>query len=417
VGHTVVEDTNADPKRNEILNRLYLDHASTSWPKADGVIEAITQFMHECGASASRGNYAAARAAGGIVARTRQRLATEIGCNDPACVSFHPGCTAALNVAIAGLLAGQLSPDTRVIASSVEHNAVLRPLHAASQRVGAELHTVPTAASGRVNVDAIAGAIDERTRLIALSHASNVTGIVQPVAELGQIIAEQNASRDPTQQIILLCDAAQTFGYLPIDVTTLGVHALAAPAHKGSGGPVGIAMLYLHPSLHDIIEPTIHGGSGHDGLAETMPTAMPGRLEPGTLNVPAIAGWQAALNRPVADPQSISKLATYLHDGLAGIEGVRVVGDRGELPIASLDFGSLLSSAEAAAILDGEFQIDVRSGYHCAARLHDCLGTRPSGTLRVSGGHTTTHADIDRFLAAVAEIAADSPGGQRCEAF
>ncbi|MBB3209979.1 selenocysteine lyase/cysteine desulfurase [Rhodopirellula rubra] len=387
------------------MQRLYFDHASTSWPKADGVIEAMTDFMRECGASASRGGYAAARDAGALVARTREALARSIGADDPRCISFHGGCTAALNAAIHGLVPNVVGRGREVITSAVEHNAVLRPLRSATSRVGADLNVIPCDDDGLVDVSRLADAISERTRMIALTHASNVTGMVQPVTEAGRVVADHNAKRDPSNQIVLLCDAAQTFGYLPVDVSSMGVHVLAAPSHKGSGGPVGIAMLYVHRDWHALIEPTVQGGSGHDGLAGEMPKEMPGRLEPGTQNVPAIAGWNAALTRYSPDPDGMLRLATYMHDGLRNINGVRVVGGRGELPIASLDFGPQLSPAEAAAILDAEFGIEARSGYHCAALVHECLGTQADGTLRLSGGHGTTMDDVDRVIAAVQEIA------------
>ncbi|MCM2372277.1 aminotransferase class V-fold PLP-dependent enzyme [Aporhodopirellula aestuarii] len=392
---------------NEVVPRLYLDHASTSWPKATGVIEAMTDFIRDCGVSASRGNYTTARKAGELVAHVRGRLSDAICADDPSCISFHGGCTVALNVAIHGIVPERGRSGDNVITSAVEHNSVLRPLRAATRGTGAELKIIPCQDDGHVDVEAMTDAIDDRTRLVALTHASNVTGVVQNVTEVGRVIAQRNAEREPSDRIVFLCDAAQTFGYLPVDVAGLGVHLLAAPAHKGCGGPVGIAMLYVHPSLHGVIEPTIQGGTGHDGLAEQMPLEMPGRLEPGTINVPAIAGWGAALERLMPVAGAFNGLANRLHDGLRSIDGVRVVGGRGELPIASIDFGPMLSPAEAAAILDSEFGIEVRSGYHCAALLHECLGTQDGGTLRISCGHGTTPADVDRVIQAVKDIAAE----------
>jgi selenocysteine lyase/cysteine desulfurase len=389
------------------VRRIYLDHASTSWPKAPAVIDAMTNFMHENGASASRGNYANARRATAIRERVRHRLADCISAESPECISFHSGCTAALNAAIHGLLAAMVSPSKNtvghhLIASAVEHNSVLRPLTAAAASADMNLEIIGCQPSGRVQVDAIVNAITDHTRLIALTDISNVTGIRQPVTELGQIIAACNATRAAEDHIILLCDAAQSFGYLPIDVSAMGVHVLAAPAHKGSGGPLGIAMLYLHRSLHDRIEPMMQGGSGHDGLADAMPSTMPARLEPGTMNIAALAGWNAALDRTAAD--DFVGLTHHLHDTLNSIDGLRVVGERGDLPIASVEFGDALTCSEAAAILDSEFGIEVRSGYHCAARLHDYLGTRQSGTLRISCGHGTTRNEIDSLAVALGEI-------------
>ncbi|TWT65020.1 aminotransferase class V-fold PLP-dependent enzyme [Allorhodopirellula solitaria] len=387
-----------------IVTRIYLDHASTSWPKAAGVIDAMTEFMRDCGANSSRGNYASARQAATIRERVRGRLAELIGAEGRQCVSFHSGCTAALNAAIHGLMPATAGSQHHVIASSAEHNSVLRPLRQATRRSGTELEIIRCEKDGSLDADTIVGAINARTRMVALTDASNVTGIRYPVAEVGRRIALINASRSSADSILLLCDAAQTFGSLPINVASMGAHVLAAPAHKGSGGPLGIAMLYLHPSLHERIEPTIQGGSGHDGLADRMPASMPGRLEPGSMNIAALAGWDAALDRQPTAPETWHALTTRLHNRLSEIDGVHIVGGQGVLPIASIEFGAMLSCAEAAAILDAEFGIEVRSGYHCAAELHDCLGTRESGTLRISCGPSTTLDEIDRLADALAEI-------------
>ncbi|SMP56740.1 Selenocysteine lyase/Cysteine desulfurase [Neorhodopirellula lusitana] len=386
--------------------RLYLDHASTSWPKREGVVEAMAAFMVDCGASPSRGQYKSARQAGTIVQQTRQRLAEVLNAEDSSCVSFQSGCTVALNVAIQGLVRS----GEHVIASSVEHNSVLRPIFAATDLCD----IVDCDSDGRMQVERIISRVCDSTRLIALTHASNVTGIVQPVRELSAAVLELNQQRPADRQIVVLCDAAQTFGYLPVDVGALGVQLLAAPAHKGCGGPSGIAFLYVHPTLHGTIRPLIQGGSGHDGLSETMPVEMPGCLEPGTMNIAAIAGWQAAIQDWGPGEKDAGQLfagqlqqhAVRLHNGLASIDGIRVVGGVGALPIASIDFGPMLPPSDAAAILDHDFGIDVRAGFHCAARIHRLLGTQSSGTVRISCGHTTTAADIDRVVQAVAEIAA-----------
>jgi selenocysteine lyase/cysteine desulfurase len=378
---------------NTLRKRLYLDHASTSWPKTDGVIKAMTAFMTECGASASRGNYAAARTAEQIVQRVRHRLAERINAESVDSITFHSGCTAALNAAIHGLL----KPGDHAICSAVEHNSVLRPLMATT-----ETTTVPSDHDGRMNVDRMVSQIRDETRLIALTHASNVTGIVQPVRDLTRAISAINDARSEEQRIFVLCDAAQTFGYLPIDVRELEVGGLAAPAHKGSGGPTGIAMLYLNSDWHGRIAATTQGGSGHDGLSDSMPPNMPGRLEAGTTNVAAIAGWDAALN--VKPNPDFTRLSQVLHDGLGRIPGIEIFGGRGDLPIASIGFGEMLSPAEAAAILDHEFAIEVRSGFHCAGKLHEHLGSH-DGTIRISCGNTTQPSDLDRLFAAVEEIA------------
>lgn len=390
--------------------RLYLDHASTSWPKAAGVVDAMSSFLKDFGASNSRGHYAAARYAQQLVDQVRRKLAERIDAEDPSCVTFHPGCTAALNAAIHGIV----RPGDHVVASSIEHNSVLRPLAEATRVTPAAASNttmVPCDASGDIDVDRMVESIGERTRMVALAHASNVTGLVQRVSDLSSAIASINRRRSQDHRIWFICDAAQTLGYIPVSVKTLGVDILAAPAHKGCGGPPGIGLLYLTPELHSIVRPTVQGGSGQDGLSDAMPVTMPGRLEAGTMNVPAIAGWDAALdsfpdfsNSEVACA-AMSRLTHRLRDGLEQVAGVRVVGRQGDLPIASIDFGPDLPPSDAAAILDHEFSIDVRAGYHCASQVHECLGTQAAGTLRISCGHSTTLEDIDRLVDAVAAIA------------
>lgn len=350
--------------------------------------------MAECGASASRGHYAAARESEQIVQRVRRRLAETVRAESVDTISFHSGCTVALNVAIHGLL----GPHDHAVVSSVEHNSVLRPL---ASRCATTI--VPSDALGRMTVESIIAQIQPQTRMIALTHASNVTGILQPVRELAEAVSLINETRAEEDRVFVLCDAAQTLGYLPIDVSELGVDGLAAPAHKGSGGPTGIAMLYLKPDWHDRIEPLIQGGSGQDGLSETMPTTMPQRLEAGTMNVAAIVGWGAALDSNSS--ATLNNMSDYLHEGLARIDGVRIYGGRGELPIASIGFGPMLPPADAAAILDHEFSIDVRAGFHCASRLHEHLGSIDQGTVRISCGHGTRTSDLDRLFQAVKEIA------------
>ncbi|MFG0263823.1 MAG: aminotransferase class V-fold PLP-dependent enzyme [Rhodopirellula sp. JB055] len=401
----------ADSPVSDPNHRIYLDHAATSWPKAQGVAEAMVDFMTNVGASASRGNHASAMKANELTRSLRSRLTRFVNAESAECISFHAGCTSALNAVIHGLVGPShaIGKDSHLLVSAVEHNAVLRPILMAANSANAMLEEVPSDAHGSLPVDELIGRINDATRLVALSHVSNVTGAVQPIADIGEAISRINQSRDASNQILFLCDAAQSLGYLPIDVQALGVHALAAPAHKGCGGPPGIGMLSLSPQWHDQIQPWMQGGTGHDGRSDEMPPSMPQKLEPGTMNLPAIAGWLAAMDSMATRQESALVLAErsqQLHRGLNAIEGIQVFGRPGPLPIASLDFGPDLPPDDAAAILDAEFRIEVRAGHHCAARIHKYLGTESAGTLRISGGHGTNPEEIDAVIAAVAEIAA-----------
>ncbi|WP_037244967.1 aminotransferase class V-fold PLP-dependent enzyme [Rhodopirellula baltica] len=394
--------------------RIYLDHAATSWPKADGVTDAMVEFLSNVGSSASRGSYASALKASELVRSLRFKLAQFIHAESDSCISFHGGCTHALNSVIHGLVGSSkaIGDGSHLLVSAIEHNAVIRPILVAAKSGNATVEEVPADKNGLLSADDVISRVNGATRLVALSHVSNVTGAVQPIAEIGAAIAEANRSRTESDQILFLCDAAQSLGYLPIDVASLGVHALTAPAHKGCGGPPGIGMLYLSPTWHSAIQPWMQGGTGHDGRSETMPESMPAKLEPGTMNLPAIAGWLAALESMATSgelnesPTELAALSQRLHVGLNAVDAIKVFGQPGALPIASLDFGPDLPPDDAAAILDSEFGIEVRSGHHCAARLHRHLGTEAAGTLRISGGHGTTSDQIDAVVAAVSEIAA-----------
>jgi selenocysteine lyase/cysteine desulfurase len=245
-------------------------------------------------------------------------------------------------------------------------------------------------------------AVTEDTRLVTLTHASNVTGAIQPVAEVGQALS--------TRSTIFLCDAAQTFGTLPIDVITSGIDLLAAPGHKSSGGPLGTGFLYVAERIHGEILPVLQGGTGSQSESLDMPTAMPAMLEAGNLNVPALAGWAAALGQLrssdfAARTEHAHALARRLHRGLASIDHIRVFGRQSQLPIASIGIEGLAPS-DAATILDAEFGIETRAGLHCAALIHAFLGSAPDGTLRISAGHTTTDAEIDTCLDSLRNLVA-----------
>lgn len=391
------------------MHRTYLDHAATSWPKDAAVLDAMDRFARTVGATAGRGGYASASAANAIVAQTRHAIATIINAEDDACISIHDGGTSALNAAIHGVL----RDGDHVVTTAAEHNAVLRPIHHWQAHRGVTVTVVPTDRYGTVSADDVIAAVTADTRLVTLTHASNVTGAVQPVGEVGRAMADHPA--------IFLCDAAQTFGVLPIDVAADRIDLLAAPGHKCSGGPFGTGFLYAAKRIHDSIMPWCQGGTGSQSESLAMPTTMPSMLEAGNRNVPALAGWLVALQtlapETIADRGIASaKVAASMRDRLGEIDGVKVLAPptsmlpTSTLPTPSLPIASLivedLDPGDLAAILDAEFGIETRSGLHCAALIHDFIGSAPRGTLRISGHHGTTAADVDAVVTAVQEIVA-----------
>lgn len=377
--------------------RIYLDHAATSWPKDDAVLREMDRFARDCGAAAGRGAYQSSLVANQILAKTRLAIASLIGAESPGCISFHSGGTAALNAAIHGLL----RPGDHVVTTAAEHNSVLRPLHFLFQRGVIRLSIVPTDGSGGVDAAEVIAAVQKDTRMIAVTAASNVTGAVQPTEQIGDSLQDHSA--------LFLCDAAQSFGCAPINVAASHIDLLASPGHKASGGPSGTGFLYVSERLHEEIEPSIQGGTGSVSESLEMPTVFPDKMEAGNLNVSAIAGWLISLEN--LDLGSTEKhcreVSQELHDGLRAIPGVQVFGIPGPVPIASVQIEDL-SPSDVAMILDSEFGIEVRSGLHCAALIHDCIGTAGQGTVRISAGRETKIEEIEAVIEAVSHIAAST---------
>ena len=376
--------------------RIYLDHAATSWPKSEAVIDAMNRYVQSCGAAAGRGAYHAAAEADGIVSMVRRDIAALIHAADSHSISFHSNGTTALNAAIHGVL----RTGDHVVVSAAEHNSVLRPLHDLREQQKIELTIVPVDQQGVVSAQQVLSAVTKSTKLVALTHASNVTGAIQPVEAVAEGMRQCKGH--------LLVDAAQTFGVCEIDVS-MGIDLLAAAGHKASAGPLGTGFLYVEPGIHDEVLPLFHGGTGSRSESLAMPASMPAKLEAGNLNVHALAGWAAALrelrDEGVERRSEISReLAHLLHEGLAGLSHVRVFGKPEALATASILIDDL-APADTAAILDAEFGVETRAGWHCAALIHGYLGSEPQGTLRISAGHTTTADEIANAVAAVGQVA------------
>ena len=396
---------------SSMKDRIYLDHAATRYPKSRCVIEAISAFMAEREAATGRGVYGSSRHAGDVINRLRREIAAWIGARSDQEISLHAGGTEALNAALLGLL----KPGDHVVTTQAEHNSVLRPLNQLASQGTITWTIVPINQQGSVSIGEVLDALKANTRMVAITHASNVNGAVQPVCEIGRRLREKFVDKPKP---LLVCDAAQTFGYLPIDVDDWGVDALAAPGHKGGCGPLGTGLLYLRKELHREIRPFIFGGTGSHSESLEMPTDYPGKMEAGNLNTPALAGWLAGLGErtlslsPSSAQQTIAAmlrdLATQLYGRLDRIDGVNVIGrpDEPVLPVASVTINGL-PAAETAMILDAEFGIEVRSGLHCAGLIHDALGSPADGTVRISCSETTTPSTLDRLESALIEIASE----------
>ena len=381
--------------------RRYLDNAATSWPKPQSVHDAWERAARLLGVAAGRGGYREAVEAGRIIDRGRTLVATMLGGVEPGRVAFPAGGTLALNMAIHGILRA----GDHVIATAADHNATLRPLHWLASRDVITLDIVPCDGAARVDPAAIAAAWRPATRLVTCSHASNVTGAVQDAAAIAQIVHDRGG--------LLLLDAAQTLGQMtPLEFAASAADVIAAPAHKWLLGPMGAGILFVRPGIE--ITPLLQGGTGSSSDSLEMPADFPTAMEAGTPDLPAIAGLVAAIEW--LQSQAISSVAVacrgLAHEcatRLAEIPGVTVLAAAaspavGAAPIVSFTVAGF-DPAEVAAVLEQAVGVQARSGFHCAARVHDYLGTAAGGTVRVSYGPFNGADDVDAVVTTVAMLA------------
>lgn len=373
---------------------IYLDNAATTWPKPEGVSEAVKDCIDRLGANPGRGGHRLSVQAGEVLAKTRRSLADLFGIRDPQNLFFYANATQAINQALKGLL----QPGDHVVISPWEHNAMARPLEALKKR-GIRVTVVPPSSQGTVEPRTVEEALTPATRLIAMTHGSNVTGAVLPIEEIGAIAAKHG--------VPLLVDAAQTAGVLPIDVETMNIHLLAFPGHKGLFGPQGTGGLYVHPDI--AMEPWIQGGTGSRSESLEHPSTRPDAFESGTPNTPGIAGLEAGVRFVIQTGLEVihrreMALCDRLRAGLEEMDGVQMYGPKdAALPVISFNVKGM-DCLTVAGILDQHFEIAVRAGFHCAAMAHRSLGTHETGTIRVSPGYFNDEKDIDDFLTALREI-------------
>lgn len=373
-----------------MTREIYMDNAATSFPKAAGVSDAMKRYLDTVGANIGRGSYARSADAAMAVYGVRERLAAAFGCSDPRRVIFTGGCTDALNRAIFG----SVGPGSRVLISSLEHNAVLRPLTA----LGCELIRIPSDPDGTMRLDLLDCDLSD-VSLCVCTHASNVCGTVQEIAALSALLLGR---------VPLVLDAAQTAGHLPIDMDALRLSAVCMPAHKGLRGPQGLGVMLLSGEFAARLRPVLYGGTGSQSDSADMPPFLPDRFEAGTLNLPGIFGLGAAMEQ--YDPASFHahemRMTARFLAALSGLPNVRVLGTgdaaRG-VGVVSVDFLRQDNGA-AAYRLEREFGILTRCGLHCAPEAHKTLGTFPRGTVRFSFSPATTAEEIDLAAAAVAAI-------------
>ncbi len=381
---------------------IYLDNAATSWPKPESVYQTMDNSFRNEGANPGRSGYRMAVAAERVVENARLLAARLLNAPDEKDIVFTANCTDSLNLALKGLL----RPGDHVITDSIGHNSLVRPLRRLERNGIFVARIPPSSKTGFISPGDVEELMTATTRLVAITHASNVTGAVQPIEAIGEVTRRHG--------VAFLVDAAQSAGILPIDVLAANIDLLALSGHKGVLGPPGTGVLYISKRVE--LEPLKEGGTGTVSESEEQPSQRPSRYESGTPNFLGIAGLGAGLKYVLAKGvdeirEHEQELAARLLEGLAANPKVTIFG-----PPTAIDRIGVISflvsrwvPSEVGAVLDQAFDIQVRTGLHCAPAAHKTLGTYPRGTVRASLGCFNTSDDVDALLDAVTRIACTGP--------
>lgn len=415
---------------------IYLDNAASSWPKPESVVRRARAWFGENGANPGRSQHRAGMTASRAIREGRQRVAELLGVTDPRRVAFTPGATTSLNAALKGVL----EPEDHVVTTVLEHNSVLRPLHQLATERNVRFTAVEPEPSGRVTPEAVVDALRPETRVVSITHASNVLGTVQPISAIARAVREARGA-----DVFLVVDAAQTAGHLDVAPAVRAADLVAVAGHKGLFGLQGTGALYVRPGVE--MRPYTTGGTGTRSDEPVHPDEMPDLLEAGTTNTPGIvtmsegARFVSETGTDVVTRKGAHLLRRIL-DGLADIEGVDLHSppipagadeppsrgsdrgggggrpdrerDEGEdedtaplrVPIVLFNLGSE-DPAEVAYLYDHLHAVSVRAGVHCAPWAHRWIGTlqrEPQGAIRASLGFFNTEDEVDRFLAATKDL-------------
>ena len=374
---------------------IYFDNAATSFPKPECTQKAVSEYIKH-GVNINRSSYKIAYDAEEMVYDTRKMLCSMFGYDDAACAVFTPNVTTALNTAIKGLL----DTGDHVITSSVEHNAVMRPLREL-ESAGAKINLIPSDSEGNMITDEIEPLIRHNTKAMVITHASNVLGTIQPIKHIGEICKKHD--------ILLIVDTAQTAGAFEIDSKNIDV--LCFTGHKGLMAPQGIGGFIAKRSAAEKMKPLISGGTGSLSHLETMPDFLPDKFEAGTLNLPGIAGLNASLKflwekgiENIAKHEL--KLTKLFLNGLAGENRINIYGRKDTINRTGTVSVSIdgTDNAIVALRLEEEYSILTRVGLHCAPSAHKTAGTYPAGTIRFSFGLFNTEEEVITAVKALKSI-------------
>lgn len=380
------------------MEEIYMDNATTSWPKPDSVYEEVLSYMKKSGASPGRAGYKRAKEADHILDETRVLVARLFNIKEPKRVIFTPGATYSLNLAIKGIL----KPGDHVITTTLEHNSVLRPLSALVAKKVCEVTYIEANTKGYIEPSLIEKKIKENTKLIIVNHASNILGTVIPIEEIGKIAKKKG--------IPFLVDGAQTAGLYPIDVVESSIDLLAFSGHKGLLGFQGIGGLYIREGIE--LDPLVEGGTGTNSESTSQPTSLPDRYESGTLNIAGIISLREGIrfiektkleNIRKQEMELIHQLLQFLKN----VEGIKLYGPgdpKKQLAVISFSLKGY-TSQEISNFLDRKHHLITRSGLHCAPLIHKTLGTLKGGLVRVSLGFWNTLEEVEQLVQAVKQLA------------
>jgi cysteine desulfurase family protein len=371
---------------------IYFNNAATSCPKPESVYQAVDDFFRNSGMNPGRSGSAAKMDAELMIFKVREEISNFFSIKDSSHLVFNSGATESLNTVIKGVL----KKGDHVITSKMEHNSIIRPLERLKIERGIEVDYVDLdPQSAEIDYEALKNSIRAETKLIVISHASNVLGTVNQLEKVGELAAAEN--------ILFLVDAAQTAGVIPINVDQLKIDFLAVPAHKSLFGPPGVGALYVRDS--EKLLPLKEGGTGSNSISTTQPEIMPDYLEAGTLNTPGIIGLGAGIefiqNEGIKNiHQKEMRLIKELIEGLTALSKIEIYGKKtteNRTAVTAFNFEGY-SSNQLAFKLQQEYEIHLRGGLHCAPLLHKFMKTDKKGMIRVSPGYFNTLAEVDKFL-------------------
>lgn len=380
------------------MRKIYVDNSSTTFPKPKEVGDAVYDYLTNIGANVGRGNYQSSYSTSRIVYETRELICEMFNFDEPRNVVFTTNITESLNV----ILKGFLKKGEHVIITSMEHNAVIRPIHTLLNK-GINYSIVPCNKQGLINLKDLEKSINSSTKLILVTHVSNVSGSIMPIDEIAAIAKKYN--------IYYVIDSAQSAGILPINFNDLRLAALPLTGHKGLLGPQGIGAIILREDFAAKLDTLKEGGTGSFSEALIQPDILPDKFESGTLNVPGIIGLNASLKwikaRGIENIYEHEKLLGKIFlDNVMNIKGVNLYGSKdinNRLSVFSINMDNI-DASEAAYILDSEYGIMTRCGLHCSPLAHKTLGTFPEGTIRLSLGYFNTKDDIEYISKALNDI-------------